>query len=512
MTRSLFIFGAAVLLTLPQLSSANDLEELEKELANFQQQVDESDQPLPLAEQKSLLEALAGLKERGCKESYTVANSQRFITSFNAQGEPCKIYDLGAHGETLEATPQMPVKRLGARAYLDLLRGNDNRTMNLASRYARSVRPRDRDNFWKPVRSKLGPNFQQVNWDDFKLDEILPEDVSLPHSIVQNFSILEAIKPPEVEFSVAHLKDLKQLLSMVRMQWDDDSKTYQMNLNEVALGLSRQAVILNYNNPLIPMWNQVYRSVLSNALQVATFFIPDMIIGNIARIAIVDTFTMLNVFSKQRMLRLETVLRLNLEGHVATQIDEETLTRGLNLTYANREGAMMRWVWDSIKRFSFTWAGYERIAEFRRGVAENRKDDFIQRNQRSLQNKRCEVTPVFDDFAVCYKKGQPAGVFNLSVFRSLMFFRFGPILVYSHARPWEVWTKRVAAWTLSVASRLFSPFIYDPQKMTLNGALSDTLRSYALQGWAEEAVFYENLEHSPLDPRRTEDANLLKDL
>jgi hypothetical protein len=46
--------------------------------------------------------------------------------------------------------------------------------------------------------------------------------------------------------------------------------------------------------------------------------------------------------------------------------------------------------------------------------------------------------------------------------------------------------------------------------MSLNGVLTDTLKHYALQGWVEEAEFYENLEHSDLDPRKVQDALRLR--
>jgi hypothetical protein len=444
-------------------AQADELAELERELQLNQIEIPEDERPLPIKDQIELLNAISALKERGCQESYTLPHSDRFVTSFNEQGEPCKTYDLKAPHLPFTKDlpkPQMPVKKFGVRGYINLLRGNDSGTANLMPNYARGYRERDRENFWKPLKKKMGASFQQINWDHLKLSEIATDRQRIPASVLNDLKTVEAFKPAGVDFDFNALQTTDQLLELVSLEWDDNTKTYTMSLDEEVLKVSRQMVLINYNNPLVLMWEQLFRSVISNALQIATLVIPDPIIGNIARIAIIDTFTLLDVWVDQRILRLETVLRLNLSGKVPTSIDPATLERGLNLLYAHREGAMMRWVWDSIKRFSFTWANFERVAGNRRIVAEERMDRFSTNHLKTLQGRlRCQTTEVFDHFSICYRKGQPNAIFNLTTFRSFLLFRLGPVIVYNHQRPWEVWAKRVAAWTLSVASRLFTPFI-----------------------------------------------------
>ena len=86
-------------MALPQGVWANELAELENELTQFQESYDENEAPLPIWEQTELLQAISLLEERGCNESYTLRHSDRFVTSFNSAGEPCKTYDLGASAD-----------------------------------------------------------------------------------------------------------------------------------------------------------------------------------------------------------------------------------------------------------------------------------------------------------------------------------------------------------------------------------------------------------------------------
>lgn len=444
--------------------------------------------------------AATSTKTVKCVDAKRTVFAKKYVLSYDAEGSPCRIYDLSF--PTVESlakmiTMQLPVQALEAQDYNDWLDGN------FAAIRARQVAFKTNFNAQKVAQTSwisqlkfrrqpvlvngLPQSFKASDLDlggRFQFDTGTKTQIQkLIHQSHVNAMSVGSTDPLISDFWLQVLNKPETFLDGVKFQWNDLEKVYDVVLEGDFLPIMGPVALVDYKVQYKYAVEKMVRSVLSSGLQKAAVLIPEPTVAKAVSAIVNDAFEQLELAYQYQMNQLESTLAVSMKD-VTTGIAPADLNKGLNILYGTRSSLLTAYVTSVAKGTPFDWSAMDRIGASARYNEEKQK--LISRanmNSKMVLQYGCQSVLAYDYFSQCTMNGQLDGIYSLISERVVWTYSFGAPLIYRFARPYEVSLKRGSTWALSLGLRI-APL---PLPGWVLGQLDQVLKNYMITGITDEA-------------------------
>lgn len=446
--------------------------------------------------------------------------SERFLISFSADESPCRIYDL-QYPSFWHEQKNIPVLQYQSpprlrkitQDFSQELYKSDDGTSSLPEL---TLSDSDATRLRAAIEKLKNTDPTTTLKDGIKFSKLLPQHSTQLQSIDLDFKMaLSQIRWLHEKNSVETLKsdqfhskntseDLNFLSTPEAFLDQFEIKEDSLNKIQVRMASSQNskqisnfgaATLLDYSQPHKLMLEIVVQQVTSFAATRVTQLIPDPLISTILSTAIGDLFRLIQLNHFEQLYHLEAVLRQHRTGMRQSGFQTEDIERGLDLLYAHRNQAL--WDWAKLG-FSHGFSRDDWYAAARN--ARTGYEDYAKSNRlSSLANlkgrAKCELKEINEQFALCSQNGVPHTLFSLTQNETFAHLQFGPKILYSYKRPWQVSSLKGFSWALSSAVRILNPFerINFLGLFRLSGMIAQVFSSYSQEGLREQAIWWQHL-------------------
>ncbi|MBL7556166.1 MAG: hypothetical protein JNM24_10115 [Bdellovibrionaceae bacterium] len=521
-TKWILLFIAAVMnanQTLAQTEmSADDLELEQRVMSTVKTKVQAATKaPKPtLAHIQSFLKKSKDSQPK-CVDAKKVPFADKYVLTYDAQGNPCRIYDLSFPNlrAVVKAVPmfQMPVRQLASKDFINALDGDWNAIQNRNSEYNLrfNARTAARTSFVSTLKfknkPKAVPGSQTTSSDvglpvsfslaDLELNsslDLAPATKNQLNDVLQALdadTAMSAEKTSQVrQYFMTVLNQPQKVLQSVKFNWNDLNKVYDVAIDGDFLPLMGPVELVNFQTQYKGVVEKLFRSILSSVLVQLPRLIPNRTIGAIVEVAVDDIFEQIDVMYEYQTNRLEQTLK-NIKNYPVSAADLPSLeTRALNILYGQRADLMNAYIMSVATGAPFDWEAFEKTGKSARYSIEKQRDILMDKtHSRLVLEKGCKTEIVNDYFAICYKNGVKDGVYSLISEQNIAFKNMGAPLIHRYKRPYEVSVIRGGTWLLSVGLRVVGL----PLNRTVTYQLNNLLKGFMRAGVVDEAFLQNSL-------------------
>ncbi len=521
-TKWILLFIAAVMnanQTLAQTEmSADDLELEQRVMSTVKTKVQAATKaPKPtLAHIQSFLKKSKDSQPK-CVDAKKVPFADKYVLTYDAQGNPCRIYDLSFPNlrAVVKAVPmfQMPVRQLASKDFINALDGDWNAIQNRNSEYNLrfNARTAARTSFVSTLKfknkPKAVPGSQATSSDvglpvsfslaDLELNsslDLAPATKNQLNDVLQALdadTAMSAEKTSQVrQYFMTVLNQPQKVLQSVKFNWNDLNKVYDVAIDGDFLPLMGPVELVNFQTQYKGVVEKLFRSILSSVLVQLPRLIPNRTIGAIVEVAVDDIFEQIDVMYEYQTNRLEQTLK-NIKNYPVSAADLPSLeTRALNILYGQRADLMNAYIMSVATGAPFDWEAFEKTGKSARYSIEKQRDILMDKtHSRLVLEKGCKTEIVNDYFAICYKNGVKDGVYSLISEQNIAFKNMGAPLIHRYKRPYEVSVIRGGTWLLSVGLRVVGL----PLNRTVTYQLNNLLKGFMRAGVVDEAFLQNSL-------------------
>lgn len=452
-----------------------------------------------------------------CVDAKKVPFADKYVLTYDAQGNPCRIYDLSFPNlrAVVKAVPmfQMPVRQLASKDFINALDGDWNAIQNRNSEYNLrfNARTAARTSFVSTLKfknkPKAVPGSQTTSSDvglpvsfslaDLELNsslDLAPATKNQLNDVLQALdadTAMSAEKTSQVrQYFMTVLNQPQKVLQSVKFNWNDLNKVYDVAIDGDFLPLMGPVELVNFQTQYKGVVEKLFRSILSSVLVQLPRLIPNRTIGAIVEVAVDDIFEQIDVMYEYQTNRLEQTLK-NIKNYPVSAADLPSLeTRALNILYGQRADLMNAYIMSVATGAPFDWEAFEKTGKSARYSIEKQRDILMDKtHSRLVLEKGCKTEIVNDYFAICYKNGVKDGVYSLISEQNIAFKNMGAPLIHRYKRPYEVSVIRGGTWLLSVGLRVVGL----PLNRTVTYQLNNLLKGFMRAGVVDEAFLQNSL-------------------
>lgn len=479
--------------------SSEDEVLLRESMTPFMEHMQDESVPLSFTELSTALQLLKKAPSSSCVESYALKNSTRFITSFNSDGNPCRVLDLEYPGffRKKGGIPLVDLSTplVSTKTFLQFVQGKEQEAFNSYSsqkiEYSRQVSSQLLDALQIDAKTA----FRLTQKGPISIRSLLKKDFQLSEDLKKTLKELPNFQPLNMQFPLTHLSTPEKALEQIQLSWVSQSQTFALNIHHLEETLRPQVALLDFSRPQDLLWKKVYMQVARSILSASLAVIPDPVIARIVGIGINDLLDLYNFHLKAQYHKLEATLRMNLSQQAPTAIGRGVLDRSLDMLTIDQGSTIWNYVKHVVAQKRLDLRELALFANETRQANDLGRDQMRLNGLNALRGKGCEVEAGFEYFAVCKKAGQPQSIHSLIATGGFWFLNFGPQTIYHFKNSYQILLKRTLAWGLSVAARIST------LNSWLTRGLSWILKSYASKGLYDEAFFSESLRlHRDLHP------------
>jgi hypothetical protein len=465
-----------------------------------------------------------------CVDDKKVPFADKYVLTYDAQGAPCRIYDLSFPNlrALVKAASffKVPVRNLTSKDFLNALDDDWNSIQKRNADYGLSFNPRAaaRSSFVASLKFRNKP--QAVRGSQaFAGDVGLPQaftladldiksNLELPANTKQQMneilkdleadSSLSAEKTSQIrQYFLTVLNKPTTILSSVKFNWDDANKVYDVIIDGDFLPLMGPVELVNFQTQYKGLVEKMFRNILSSVLVQLPRLIPNPTISAIVEVAVEDLFEQIDVMYEYQANRLEQTLK-TINNYPVSLADAANLeTRALNILYGQKADLMSNYIMSVVQGSEFDWQAFEKVGKSTRYTVEKQRQIFMDKTHSNLvMVKNCKTEIVNEYFAVCYKNGVKDGIYSLISEQNLAFKSLGAPLIHRYKRPYEVSVIRGGTWLLSVGLRVVGL----PLSRVVTTNLNSILKNYMRSGVVDEAFLQNELYKNKISGQATIEA------
>lgn len=517
--------------------SADDLE-LEQRVMSSSSDMHAQSQTSAI--KKPTLAQLRGFLKKGqasqptCIDSKKVPFADKYVLTYDAQGKPCRIYDLSFPNlrALMKAASgfKIPVRNLTSKDFLTALDENWDELQARDQDYRARFNPKmaAKTSFIAGLKFKnrlpavrgsqatasdvgLPLSFTLA---DLDINANLQVPADTKNQIADILSDLEADTALSAEKSsqirqyfVSVLNTPTTILSSVKFNWNDIYKVYDVVIDGDFLPLMGPVELVNFQTQYKGLVEKMVRGILNNVLVMLPRLIPHPTIAAMIEVAIDDIFEQIDIMYEYQTNRLEQTLK-SIKTYSLSTTDVDPLeNRALNILYGQKSNLMSTYLMSVVQGAEFDWQAFEKTGKNARYSIEKQRQVLMDKTHSNLVlNKKCKTDIVNDYFAICYKNGVKDGIYSLISEQNIAFKNLGAPLIHRYKRPYEVSLIRGGTWLLSVGLRIVGL----PLSRNVTNSLNASLKKFMRAGIVDEAYLQNELYKNKINGQATmESKNML---
>ncbi len=439
------------------------------------------------------LEFLQGLpKPMPCTEVSIAANSPTLKTSFNAEGKPCKLYDLAF--PTLSALKsarigKIPVQQFTSKDFLAWIRGDIATEQSMES-FAESFQASQLPGTWYgDLQFKEESSAPRL---DFKLSELeLGSSLEYSREELAGLRKLASLARPNDTAFEEFLTSPDALLSSISLRWNETEKVFDIFSNLQILPIKGPVAHVDFQMQYKFIVEQLARSAALKAFKYAISFVPNPTAQKVLTVAVDDAFESLELEYGYQMNRAEALLEANLRGEIPTTIPQAEITRTLNILAAQRSNLALQYILSRAQGGNIDLNNLDRMgAEVRHQNAKVRESTRLRLHSDLVTKKNCNTEVYKDLFAVCTKPDGKRELYSLLSEQNVLMWKLGAQNLHNYSQRNRTLAIRNAAWLLSAAVRI-APL---PISASLNQEIVKIAKSFSSAGVLDEGTLMGTLQ------------------
>ena len=521
-------------------ASASD-QNLQQELSKYAQTHPSLDE----SKDKSIADAMAKLGQaagnnsllattKGCVDATSTEIDTRYVMTFDAANQPCRIYDLSfptvASLFGIQTVSKIPVQKFTSDDYLNWMHGNYDQVY------------KGIQNFQSAFKSGQTPAASQANWmKDVELNQsaaarLLWSEGTSPTGLPNQFKASDLKIGSNFAFSNSERQQLRDILAQssltpgfatgndawakmvenpigilehIRFVWNDAEKAFDVIMDGDFFPIVGPVALVDFGQPYKPAVQAMVRGLVQKAIMRLVNGVGSITNQRILTVALNDGFEFIeDIYSYQQNMMEMSLHNMQIQAGDGTDLANNS-SRGIDLLFATRTGFFTDYITATAQGQKFDWSKLELKGHQARYKAEKAREISMDKRNSELALKGgCTTTPMADYFAVCTKNGKAAGVYSLLSETSVLFWSLGAPMVFNPNMPSEVLLKRATSRILETGLRI----VRLPILNFLTDMLADNLKAYAMAGADDEAFLHSNLlmvkhTHGGLD---SDSASMLK--
>lgn len=452
-----------------------------------------------------------------CVDAKKVPFADKYVLTYDAQGNPCRIYDLSF--PNLKAVLKtasffhVPVRNLTSKDFLNALDEDWNEIQTRDSQYRAQFNPKmaARNSFIAALKFKnklpavrgsqttakdvgLPVEFTLADL-DIKTNLELPATTRTQMNDVLSSlnadTALSAEKSSQIRnYFMTVLNKPATVLSSVKFKWNDLNKVYDVAIEGDFLPLMGPVEIINFQSQYKPLIEKMIRGILSSVLTQLPRIIPQPTIAAIVEVAVEDIFEQIDIMYEYQTNRLEQTLK-DIRNYSIAATDSQALeTRALNILYGQKSDLMSGYIMSIAQGTEFDWLAFEKAGKTSRYAIEKKRQVLMDKTHNNLVlNKKCETEIVNEYFAICSKNGVKDSIYSLISEQNIAFKNLGAPMIHRYKRPYEVSLVRGGTWLLSVGLRVVGL----PLSRAVTDNLNNSLKKFMRAGVVDEAYLQNEL-------------------
>ncbi len=455
---------------------------------------------------ETVLPALQELnvKQAPCAEVTYKNNSKRIVTSYTAEGTPCRIYDLSfptvrSIAKTLIGT--IPVQHFGAEDFIQWL-DDPSALESSVDGFRNSFSTNDLNQTWYGQLQFRNANENSGTPLEFRLSDIelgAPLRFSAEEAAgLIRLARLAGAQQSQIE---AIVQNPESLLSNISLRWNDVSKAFEVFANLQILPLSGPTAMVDYNLQYKYAVEKLVRSALLNSLKYATKFIPNTTAQKIVTVVLNDVFEFMELEYAYQMNRLEGTLEANIAGTLTTAIPSADLKKGLNILAAQRSALVQQYILSKVLKQNFDLNALDKVGESVRYQDSKTRESLRLRLHSDLVTKKgCSTKIVENNFAICTLPNGNRELYSLLSNHQVLAWDLGANRIHNYNMRPRTAAVRSLAWSLSVAARVM-PL---PIPNFLTNQLVSISKGFATGGLLDDASLLGAIESTLAQPSPSE--------
>jgi hypothetical protein len=475
-----------------QALAATPESDLELELRNKQNTVSNT-MNYSLSEVIPALEFLQNLpKPMPCAEVSIEENSPNLKTTFDAQGKPCKMYDLAF--PTLSALKsvrigKIPVQRFTSKDFLAWIRGDVETEQSIESFTERFQESQLPSTWYGQLQFKVESSTPSLN---FNLSEIdLGTSLEYSREELAGLRKLAALARPNDAAFEEFLTSPNTLLSSISLRWNETEKVFDIFSNLQILPVNGPIAHVDFQMQYKFIVEQLARSAALKAFKYAISFVQNPTAKKVLTVAIDDVFESLELEYGYQMNRVEALLEANLRGEIPTTIPQADIARTLNILAAQRSNLAVQYILKRAQGGTIDLNNLDRMgAEVRHQNAKTRESTRLRLHSDLVIKKECSTEIYRDLFAICTNPSGKRELYSLLSEQNVLGWKLGAQNLHSYTQRNRTMAIRNTAWLLSAAVRI-SPL---PIPASLNREIVKIAKSFSSAGILDEGTLMGTLQ------------------
>ncbi len=496
------LVGLSALLTMLSLSvSATTVEQnLERRLKTLPSQTD----LLNTYKISKLIKTVANAARNDdrfkCEEVSFIENSSKFKTSYDADGNPCRTYDLsfptlmGAKSG-INKLASIPLTKYEPEAYLKWLEGDFDHIASKTQQYISSFSTATYRNSWAaklPFKKNLAKNKSGIV-KSFYLSDLEMKKFSFTTRQKRDLAKLFATsnKGSALNNMQVFVNNPNAFLNKIKFDWNDLSKVYDVFVEFDFLPLKGPVVLVDYNAQYKFVVEKMIRTTMQKALIFIAKKIKNKNANRVVQLAINESFGFLDMAYTYHLNQLENTLRLNLEGTLPTDVSKLTINKGMNIVFASQESLITQYLTGLITGQAIDLERLDKMGKVSRYTVEKQRRSTMKNLFSALTlKKKCEMTVVNRYFGECVTENSDKFLYSLLSSHKVLIWDFGATKIHNYQSPKKIAMLRKSAYLLSSALAIFKIQLV-PDWIT--NQLVTILKDYSLNGAVEEGVMLNEL-------------------
>lgn len=435
-----------------------------------------------------------------CEETTFIKNSDKFKTSYDADGNPCRIYDLsfptllrGSKGG--KQLTSVPLKKFAPEVYEKWLDGDYDYVSGKTQEYVDHFSPATYNNSWVkrlPFKRKMNEDKSGII-KSFKLSDLRLRKfqfTAYQRGLLKQL-FARAHKSADLAKFEVFVDQPEKFLDKIKFNWNDLKKVYDVLLEFDFLPLRGPVVLVDYNAQYKFMVERMIRTAVKRALLFITEPIPNKNVRRLITLAINESFDFLDMAYMYHLNQLENTLRLNLEGVVPTDIKRAELDKGMNILFASQGSLLTQYIMGLATGQQIDLEKLDAMGKATRYSTEKQRLNTMRNLFSNLTiKKHCTMKRVSRYFGECLKENQNRYLYSLLASHKVLIWDLGATQIHDYQSPAKISLMRKTAYLLSSALNIFRISLV-PEFITDN--LVKILRDYSVNGILEEGVLLNEL-------------------
>lgn len=435
-----------------------------------------------------------------CEEVSFVKNSAKFKTSYDADGKPCRIYDLSfptllGTGKTVKHLASIPLKKYEPVVYDKWLDGDFEYVTNKTQDYINSFTPNTYRNSWVarlPFKKSMNKN-KSGYVKSFYLSDIQLRRFAFTADQKRQLNELFASQKGNASLDKMQefVENPEAFLGKIKLNWNDLKKVYEVFLEFDFLPLRGPVALVDYNAQYKFMVERMIRSTVQKALLFITKPIPNKNVSRLITLAINESFGFLDMAYMYHLNQLENTLRLNLEAVVPTEVSKSDIDKGMNILFASQESILTQYIMGLATGQPVDLDRLDVMGKAARYTAEKTRRNTMRTLFSNLTiKKKCEMKVVSRYFGECINESNDRFLYSLLASHKVLIWDLGATKLHNYQSPGRIALMRKSAYLLSSALNIFRITLV-PAFIT--DQLVSILKDYSLNGVLEEGVMLNEL-------------------